>query len=125
MATAHTALQMMREVCLSLPSTVEAEHFGEVCFRVNKRIFASCGEKEGVCRLIFQLEPEHARRIVASDPQFQPYPRQKNCVWVDAAVVDGWDEVRELVLESYRLNESANQPAKKTRIPRRTKKERE
>ena len=38
MATAQTALRMMREVCLSLPDTVEAEHFGEACFRVAKRI---------------------------------------------------------------------------------------
>jgi|SRR5262245_56908355 len=60
MATAQTALRMMREVYLSLPETVEAEHFGEVCFRVGKRIFASCGEKAGVCRLVFQLEPERA-----------------------------------------------------------------
>jgi len=48
MAAAPTALRMMREICLSLPETVEADHFGESCFRVRKRIFASCGEKDGV-----------------------------------------------------------------------------
>jgi hypothetical protein len=60
MTTAKIVLTRMREVCLLLPETVEAEHFGEVCFRVGKRIFASCGEKAGVCRLVFQLEPAHA-----------------------------------------------------------------
>ena len=113
MATAQTALRMMRDVCLSLPDTVEAEHFGEICFRVEKRIFASCGEKAGVCRLVFQLEPEHARRLVDSDSRFQPYARQASCVWMDAADVEDWDEVRALVLESYRLNAPGNRPPKR------------
>ena len=124
MATAQTALRMMREVCLSLPDTVEAEHFGEACFRVAKRIFASCGEKDGVCRLVFQLEPEHASRLIASDPRFEPYARQKNCVWIDAADVEDWDEVRALVLESYRLNEPGNQPPRRARRRVRNKKSR-
>lgn len=115
---------MMREVCLSLPDPAEAEHFGEVCFRVKKRIFATCGEQDGVCRLVFQVEPEHARLLVGSDPRFQSYSRQKNGVWIDAADVNKWDEVRALVLEIYRLNEPAKQPAKKPRTSR-TKKARE
>ena len=113
MATTQTALRMMREICLSLPETAEAEHFGEACFRVGKRIFASCGEKVGVCRLVFQLEPEHASRLVATDARFEPYPRQANCLWMDAAAVEDWDEVRALVLESYRLNAPANQPSRR------------
>ena len=113
MATAQTALRIMRDFCLSLPDTTEAEHFGEVCFRVGKRIFASCGEKTGVCRLVFQLEPEHSRQLVASDPRFEPYARQKNCVWIDAAAVEDWDRVRALVLESYRLNAAANRPTQR------------
>ncbi len=121
MATAQTALHRMREVCLLLPETVEAEHFGEVCFRVGKRIFASCGDKAGVCRLVFQLEPEHASRLVASDPRFQPYARQEHCVWMDAAGVEDWDEVRALVLESYRLNAPSNPPPKRASATARKK----
>jgi predicted DNA-binding protein (MmcQ/YjbR family) len=108
-----TALRMMRELCLSLPDSVEAEHFSEACFRVGKWIFASCGEKDGVCRLVFQLEPEHARRLVASDPRFEPYARQKNCVWMNAADVEDWDEARALVLESDRLNQPGKRPIKR------------
>ena len=115
MATAQAALRHMRHVCLSLPDSVEAEHYGEVCFRVGKRIFASCGEKAGVCRLVFQLEPEHASRLIETDPRFEPYARQKHCVWMDAAAVEDWDEVGALVLESYRLNEPGNRPPKKAR----------
>ena len=115
MATTPTALRKMRELCLSLPNTVETEHFGEAYFRVGKRGFASCGEKDGVCRLVFQLEPAHARRLLASDSRFAPYARQKNCVWIDAGYVKDWDEVRSLVLESYRLNEPSSRPPRKAR----------
>jgi hypothetical protein len=107
----------MRRICLSLPDTIEAEHFGEAYFRVGKRGFASCGEKDGVCRLVFQLEPAHARRLVASDSRFAPYARQKNCVWIDAGNVKDWVEVRALVLESYRLNEWNSRPPMKARMP--------
>jgi predicted DNA-binding protein (MmcQ/YjbR family) len=111
----------MREVCLKLPETAEEEHFGEVCFLVGTRIFASCGEKAGVCRIIFQHEPEHARRLVDSDTRFQPYARQKNCVWMNADAVWDWEEVRGLVLESYRLNASGKRAPKKGRVPARRK----
>ena len=121
MATAKTALRMMREVCLSLPDTSEGVHFGEAFFRVGKRGFASCGEKKGICRIVVQLEPAHARRLVASDPRFEPYARQKNCVWIDAGKVEDWDEVRALVLESYRLNEAVNRSPKITRTTARKK----
>ena len=121
MATTETAFRMMREVCLSLPATVEAEHFGEACFRVGKRIFASCGEKGGVCRLVFQLEPAHAQRLIASDSRFQTYERQAHCVWMDAACVEDWEEVRALVLESYRLNTTLDRGPKQTSAAARRK----
>src|SRR5262245_40920800 len=111
----------MRETCLSLPDTVEADHFGAVCFRVGKRIFASCGEKDGVCRLVLQLEPEHTRRLVASDPRFEPYARQNHCVSMDVACVEDWEEVQALVLESYRLNAPGNRPTGGTSAMPRTK----
>ena len=105
MVTSKMALRKMREICWSLPGSVETEHFGESCFCVGKKIFASCGEKSGVVRIVVQLEPQHASRLVAGDPRFRPYGgRQKACVALDAAGVKDWDEVRALVLESYRLN---------------------
>lgn len=104
MTDAETALQKMRDICLSLPDTDEKLSRGEPHFRVGGKIFASCGEKDGICRIVVQLEPEHASALVASDPRFEPYPRQKHCVSMNAAGVEDWDEVRALVLESYQLN---------------------
>jgi predicted DNA-binding protein (MmcQ/YjbR family) len=97
----------MRAMCLALPDTVEGDHFGESCFRVGRKIFATCGEKDGVCRIVFQLTPDHARRLMATDARFVPYARAKDGVWMDAAGVTDWDEVRALVLESYGLNAPA------------------
>jgi predicted DNA-binding protein (MmcQ/YjbR family) len=111
----------MREICLSLPGAAEAPHFGESCFRVGKRIFASCGGKAGVCRLVFQLEPGHASKLVGSDPRFARYARQKNCVSIDAADVKSWDEVRALVLESYRLNSPGDRMPREGRAATRKK----
>src|SRR5262245_60579791 len=113
MATPQTAVRRMREMCLTLPDSTEAEHFGEACFRVGRRIFASCGGKDGACRLVFELEPAHARRLLASDPRVEPYARQESCVSMDAAGVQDWDEVRALVLESYRLNQSRTRSSRR------------
>lgn len=97
----------MREICLTLPETSEGEHFGDVVFRVRKKIFASCGSQPGECLLVVQLDAGKAARLVESDPRFQRYSRQKDCVAIRAKDVSDWDEFRELVLESYRLNAPA------------------
>ena len=52
---------------------------------------------------------------LAADPRFQPYARQKQCVWIDVANIDDLAEIRPLVLESYRLNAPAEKEQKKTR----------
>ena len=105
MATSKMALRKMREICLSLPDVGEAQHFGESCFYVGKRIFATCGDKAGVCRLVVQLEPQHASRLLDADPRFVRWGKQKDYVVLDAAKLNNWDELRALVFESYRLNE--------------------
>ena len=104
MATIKQALRVMRSVCRALPGTAEKAHYGETCFAAYGKVFASCGEKFGVERIIVELKAEHARRLVASNPRFAPYLRQKNCVLIHIADVDNWGQIRSLVLESYRLN---------------------
>jgi hypothetical protein len=55
MATAEDALKKMREICLSLPDTHEGNHFGQAGFYVTRKIFATCGDKRGVCEVSFGL----------------------------------------------------------------------
>ena len=68
MATAARTLEKMREICLSLPDTREGDHFGEAAFYVKGKLFATCGEKHGVCEIVFGLQPDHAAALVKSDP---------------------------------------------------------
>ena len=103
MATTAAAMKKMREICLALPDTTEDVHFGEVAFKVKKKLFASCGEKAGACRIVFGLAPDHARDLIAADARFQPYARDERGVVLHAADVDDWGEVAELIGASYRL----------------------
>ena len=109
---AETALRRVRDICLSLPDTTESTHFGEPAFYVRKKLFATCGEKDGPCRITFGLEPEHADALIESDPRYQYYGRTPGRgarrsaptgVWIEAADVDNWEELRVLILEGYRL----------------------
>ena len=104
MATPQAALKKMREICLSLPDSREGEHFGQSAFRAGGRMFASCGFKDGTCRIVVQLEAARVKRLLSSDPRFRRYPLAPNCVELAAEDVRSWSEVRDLVRESYRLN---------------------
>ncbi len=116
MATAEEALKKMRDICLSLPDTREGDHFGETAFYVKGKLFAACGEKHGVCKITFGLEPDHAAALVENGLRFKPYPRDRRAVVMDAAKVMSWNEVRTLVSESYEIRK----PASARRKPART-----
>lgn len=103
MATADKALEKMREICLALPDTREGEHFGQVAFYVKKKLFATCGDKRGVCEISFGLEEEHAAALAENDPKFSLHPRDKRGVVVNVAKVKNWTEIKSLLLVSYEL----------------------
>jgi predicted DNA-binding protein (MmcQ/YjbR family) len=104
MAKSTNALERMREICLSLPDTKETPTWGSPHFRVGEKIFAGCSEEKGKGSIGFKLEMAHAAAIV-SRPGFSraPYVGHKGWVSLDVGSVSDWDEVRELVHESYRL----------------------
>jgi predicted DNA-binding protein (MmcQ/YjbR family) len=118
MLTTETAMKKMRELCRTLPDASERPHFGESIFYVGKKGFASCGEKDGVCRFVFQLEPAHTEELLRTDKRLKRYPYAKQCLVLDAADAKSWTEVKALVLESYHLIASlapAVKPATKKR----------
>jgi hypothetical protein len=47
---------------------------------VEKKMFATCGDKDGGWRIVVQLQPEHADLLVSTDPRFERYARQPSCV---------------------------------------------
>src|ERR1700741_4584117 len=95
MATAEEALRKMQEICLSLPDTRQGHHFGETAFYVKDKLFATCGEKHGLCEVTFGLEADPAAALVETNPRFKPYPRDKRGVVLDAAKVESWRDIKE------------------------------
>lgn len=104
MAKKSGALERMRAICLSLPETKETLTWGKPHFRVGEKIFAGFGDENGKPVIGFKLTMPHAHAII-DDPRFWPAPYVGHRGWVsmDTTGVDDWDQVRELVLESYRL----------------------
>lgn len=113
MARSNPVLTNVRAICLSLPDTKETPTWGQPHFRVGEKIFAGCGEEKGRLSIGFKLEMKHARAIV-KDPRFSPAPYVGHKGWVsmDGRKVSDWDEVRELILESYELIASKKSLAK-------------
>jgi len=100
----RSVLDNMREICLALPDTRETLTWGQPHFRVGEKIFAGCGDEKGRPVIGFKLEMDHADAII-QDARFSraPYVGHKGWVSMDASGVHDWNEVRPLVLESYRL----------------------
>jgi len=104
MPKAGPCLLKMREFCLSLPDTKETLTWGKPHFRVGDKIFAGFDDQAEGPQAGFKLEKAHARSILA-DARFAraPYAGQHGWVTMDLLGVADWEEVRALVLESYRL----------------------
>lgn len=118
-------LSKMREICLELPDTKETLTWGSPHFRVGEKIFAGWGEDKGKQSIGFKLEMDHADAMVMNDPRFTraPYVGHKGWVSMDPTTVKDWNEVRDLVFESYRLiapkrslARVAGEPVKKTAV---------
>lgn len=99
------ALARLREICLALPDTKETLTWGQPHFRVGEKIFSGYGDEKGRIVIGFKLQMEHADILVRNDPRFTraPYVGHKGWVSMDAAKIKDWNEVRQLVLENYRL----------------------
>jgi predicted DNA-binding protein (MmcQ/YjbR family) len=113
MNKADDVLAKVREICLTLPDTKETPTWGKPHFRVGDKIFAGCDDTGGCPSLGFKLEMAHQARVLR-DKRFTkaPYVGHKGWVTMDASNVRDWEEVRALVLESYRLIASKKSLAK-------------
>jgi len=104
MARTDPALAKIRKICLSLPDTKETMTWGKPHFRVGEKIFAGYGKENGKRVFGFKLEMAHAN-LAIQVPGFSraPYVGHKGWVSLETDSVTDWDEVREMILESYRL----------------------
>lgn len=102
-------LHRLRTICLGFPEAVEKETWGDPTWRVRNRIFAmQKGNYDGGRPSVWLKAPAGAQQaLVGSDPArfFVPgYVGSKGWVGVYLDGVDpAWDEISELIMDSYRL----------------------
>jgi predicted DNA-binding protein (MmcQ/YjbR family) len=96
----------LREICLSLPEAVEKPFGGHSApsFRVRDKLFLMTSEDGG--SMTFKAGPGVQEALVASDPErfFVPaYVGSKGWLGARLDVDQDWDELAELIEDSYRL----------------------
>ncbi|WP_328378480.1 MmcQ/YjbR family DNA-binding protein [Streptomyces sp. NBC_00440] len=98
----------LRAVCLGLPEVVEGtNHHGEPSWRIRRRTLAQISERHPAGRRSFWVPaPAGAKEaMVAAEPDRFFSPPYGGRDWV-GVYLDGpvdWAEVRELVVDAYRL----------------------
>ena len=101
-------MERIREICLPLPGTSEAEAFGAPTFQIRTKNFAMLHKPEGRTAVWCRAALEFQQALVNSEPEryfAPPYLGHKGWVaaWLDEAVNPDWDEIEEIIIESYRL----------------------
>jgi predicted DNA-binding protein (MmcQ/YjbR family) len=111
LSSADRVYQQFRTICLSLPETSEifVEAWGHPTFRVgpNDKMFASCSPPEAEHpSLGMKVDKAHQAALVNTDKRYRvaEYVGRHGWINLDASGPLDWDEIRELVLESYCLN---------------------
>lgn len=100
------ALSRIREICLSLPEAVEKPFGGHTApsFRVRDKLFVMTSE-DGLS-MTFKAGPGVQEALVAENPERFFVPRYTGSKgWVGVRLHDDhdWDEMAELIEDSYRL----------------------
>jgi predicted DNA-binding protein (MmcQ/YjbR family) len=93
----------LREICLALPEAHEGLSFGSPWFRAGKKPFAIFDVHDGRPELSFRAVPE-ARDELLADARIRPTPYMWHNGWVSLDLDEpvDWEEVEELVVDSYR-----------------------
>jgi predicted DNA-binding protein (MmcQ/YjbR family) len=99
-------LERLRSICLAFPEAVEAGGVGDPTFKVRDKIFAMRHAMDERPSLWCKAPPGAQAIIVGSDPSrffVPPYVGVHGWIglWLD--IEQDWDEVGELVDESYRM----------------------
>jgi predicted DNA-binding protein (MmcQ/YjbR family) len=99
-------LERMREICLAFPGAVESGGVGNPSFKVREKIFAMQHGHEERPSLWVKAPPGVLELLVAAEPLrfFRP-PYVGHAGWVGAwlDVELDWDELGDMIEESYRM----------------------
>jgi predicted DNA-binding protein (MmcQ/YjbR family) len=100
------ALDRLRAVCLALPEAAEKLTWGTPTFRVRDKIFAMHTVGDGRPSLWCKGSPGAQEVLVACDPArfyVPPYVGHRGWIGLRLDVRIDWDQLADLVEESYRL----------------------
>ena len=101
------ALDRLRAICLALPEALESgEGVGDPSFKVREKIFAMRHLMDGRMSLWCKAPAGAQHVLVASTPErffVPPYVGRYGWIglWLDT--ITDWDEVADLIEESYRM----------------------
>lgn len=100
------AIDHLRAICLALPEASEEGGVGDPSFKVRKKIFAMQHQMDGRMSLWCKAAQGAQNILVGSQPQrffVPPYVGQHGWIgiWLDGEI--DWDEVVDLIQESYRM----------------------
>ena len=100
---AQAVLKQLRALCLALPETSEDTQFGSPAFRAGKKMFAQLHGRERKLTLLVWVGVA-GQSLVTLDARFSvpPYMGHNGWIALDLTKRCDWDEVRELVVASYR-----------------------
>jgi len=103
----------IRAYCLSFPRATENLQWGDdLCFKIGGKIFVIVSLDDP--RLCFKCAPEtFAELIEREDIHPAPYVGRYKWVMLDRLDAVGWDELRELIGQSYEMV-AAKAPRKKS-----------
>jgi hypothetical protein len=95
----------VRAICLALPEAAERETWGEATFRVREKIFAMGHEGENAA-VTCKGRPGVQEMLVAANPDrfyVPPYTGHNGWIGVHLTGSVDWDELEDLITESYRM----------------------
>jgi predicted DNA-binding protein (MmcQ/YjbR family) len=100
---AKSVLEPLRKLCLTLPESSETTTFGNPTWRAGKKTFASANCYDGTLRLAFWVGADR-QAMLTYEPRYRIPAYMGHNGWIELDVQDviDWDEVKGLVLDSYR-----------------------
>ena len=103
---AEDPLAQMRRICLALPEVTEQETWGDPTFRVRGKIFAMPKRGNGRLSVWCKAPPGAQETLVGAEPArffVPPYVGHRGWIGVRLDVPIEWDELSDLVADSYRM----------------------
>ena len=104
----EATLARLREICLAFPGAVEAGGVGNPSWKVRRKVFAMRHSLHDVQRWSawFKAPPGAQEVLVGSAPErffVPPYVGHHGWVGAYLDVAQDWDELADLIEESYRM----------------------